>query len=97
MYPAQYVWGEHVLALDRLTCVNTLLDRQAEADCKELVANELCVLLCRCESGCVCDESFLDGYQEAHRSLLNLHGFYVSQNDSCVISVQVSCCLSLQV
>jgi len=44
---------------------------------------------CRCESGCECGESVINGHTVARSSLLNLHGVYVTQKPECVLSVQV--------
>lgn len=45
---------------------------------------------CRCESGCECGESIINGHTTARNSLLHLHGVYVTQQPECVMSIQVS-------
>lgn len=44
---------------------------------------------CRCESGCVCDESRFNGHTYDQTSLLVLHSLYVSQADECVLAIKV--------
>jgi hypothetical protein len=46
-------------------------------------------VLCRCVSGCSCEESVINGYHADHSSLLKLHRVYVSQHEECVMEVQV--------
>ena len=39
-----------------------------------------------CE-GCKCDETTIEGHQDAKNSLTHLHNFYASQSDTCYVTV----------
>jgi hypothetical protein len=59
----------------------------APGSCAALEPLRCCV--CRCESGCECGESIINGHTATRSSLLHLHHVYVTQQPECVMSVQV--------